>query len=550
MLRWLNLRGRGGSPGGAGQPGIVGRGGPTSQGEGLALAAAINSLGNVSSRILGLVREAAIASLFGVSGSTSAFDAVSGVPKMVYELLVGGMLSAALVPVLSEYASEEQAGELERVLSILLSLAGVVLIVVVAVLELGARWVAPLLLGGFGAHLLGVATRLARIILPSILIYGLSGIFQAYHYARKRFVYPAAGAPAHNLGMIIAVLLLAPRLGIAALSVGVLAAASTQLLVQLPGLRGVRLSLNFDWRHPAVRRILRLYAPVVLSIVIANVGIVIDRNLASRTAEEAITWMNKATFLIQLPLGLVSMAISLAVLPTLSQIDATKELDSFKRTFARGLRLVLVVIIPAAVGLFALGEPVIELIFQRGEFTPHDSMQTWRALRYYLPGLPFAAIDLPLIFAFYAQKDTVTPVVVGIVSVLIYLAVGPALAFVVGWGFLGLVVANSVQLTSHALIMLVLFSRRFRGLRGYGVARATLKAALASLLVAGLSRGTYVVLGRAHLLAGVANSILIVSVGVGLGAAGYLVGARLLHIEEVETLWGVVRRRLGSTRSS
>lgn len=253
-MRWLNL-GRAGSTASEAPASTVGKGGANSQTVGLVVAAAINSLGNITSRILGLVREGLIASIFGASGSTSAFDATSIVPKMVYELLIGGMLSAALVPVLSDYASEEHRAQMGHVLSILLSLAAVVLIAVVAALELGAHWVAPLLLGGFDSQLLSIATKLVRIIVPSILIYGFSGILQAYHYACKRFVYPAAGAPAHNLGMIIAVVLLAPRLDIASLSVGVLVAASAQLLVQLPGLRGLHLSLNFDWHHPAVRLI-------------------------------------------------------------------------------------------------------------------------------------------------------------------------------------------------------------------------------------------------------------------------------------------------------
>jgi len=536
------------SPAGGSQQAPTDAGGQARHGAGLVAAAAVNSLGNVASRLLGLVREAVIAGAFGASGGTSAFDAASNVPKMVYELLIGGMLSAALVPVLSEYASEQRRAELERVLSILLTLASVVLIAVVAALELGARWLAPVLVGGFDARLLATATTMLRIIIPSILVYGLSGVLQAYHYARKKFAYPAMGAPAHNLGMIVAVVLLARRLDLASLSVGVLVAAAVQLLVQLPGLRGVRFSLSLDWRHPAVHRILKLYAPVVLSIVIANLGIVIDRNLASRTAAEAITWMAKATYLIQLPLGLVSMAISLAVLPTLSQIDAEEELDRFKRTFVRGLRLVVVVILPAAVGLLALGEPIVVLLFERGQFTPQDSLQTWRALRYYLPGLPFAAIDLPLVFAFYAQKDTVTPVVVGIVAVLIYLAVGPALAFGAGWGFLGLVVANSVQLIGHALLMLVCFARRFRGLGGLGLAGTTLKAALASLLVFGLSRGVYIALGGVSILDGLANRIVTVGLAAGLGVTGYLVAGRLLRIEELEMMLNVLRRRLKPVR--
>ena len=513
---------------------------------GIARAAGINALGNVGSRLLGLVRESVIAGTFGVSGGTAAFDAVSSVPKMVYELLIGGMLSAALVPVLSEYASEERREELDRILSILLSLAGVVLIVVVVALELGAPWVAPLLLGGFDADLLRTATTLVRLIVPAILIYGISGILQAYHYARKRFVYPSLGAPAHNLGVIVAVVLLAGRLDLASLSLGIVVAATVQLLVQLPGLRGARLSLQFDWRHPVVRRILQLYAPVVLSIVIQNVGIIIDRNLASRTVAEAITWMQKATFLIQLPLGLVSMAVSLAVLPTLSQIDARAELDRFKRTFSLGLRLVLVIILPAAAGLVALGLPMIRVIMERGAFTPADTHQTWLALCYYLPGLPFAAIDLPLIFAFYAQKDTVTPVVVGVVAVLIYLVVGPALAFLLGWGYLGLVAANSVQLISHAVIMLWAFGRRFEGLRGYGVISTTAKAALASVAAGLLAYGGYAVAARALAGRGMVTDVAGLLAGAGAAVAAYAAAAHLLRIEELGLVVGVVRRRLGA----
>jgi putative peptidoglycan lipid II flippase len=452
-------------------------------------------------------------------------------------------LSAALVPVLSEYATSERQRELEHILSILLSIAVVAILVVTVMLELLAPWITPLLVSGLNEELIATGTRLVRIVVPAILIYGLSGILQAYHYARSRFVYPSMGAPAHNLGMIVAIVFLAGRLQIEALAVGTLVAATTQLLVQLPGLRGAHLAWRFDWRHPAVRRIAQLYAPVVLSIVIQNVGIIIDRNLASRTVEEAITWMADATFLIQLPLGLVSMAISLAVLPRLSQIDAYVELDRFKRTFSLGLRLVLVVIIPAAVGLWVLGKPIIELIFEHGAFLPSDTAQTWRALQYYLFGLPFAAIDLPLIFAFYAQKDTATPVMVGILGVLVYLAVGPVLAFRTGLGYYGLVIANSVQLTAHALLMLVMFRRRFAGLRGYGVLRATGKALGASVPLAVLAGGSYALLQRAPLPGGVVGKVLLVGVCGTAGLAGYLLGARWLHIEDLDAIWEMLRRK-------
>ncbi|MHB1357100.1 MAG: murein biosynthesis integral membrane protein MurJ [Anaerolineae bacterium] len=516
-----------------------------SQSAELVRSASINSLGNIASRVLGLGREAIVAGLFGVSGATSAFDAVSGVPKMVYELLVGGMLSAALVPVLAEYATEERQAELERILSILLTLGVVVLGSVVLFLELTAPWIAPLLVGGFDNSLLATATRLTRLIVPSILIYGISGIIQAYHYARKRFVYPSLGAPAHNLGMIVAVVLLAQRVSIDSLSLGVLVASFTQLLTQLPGLKGTRIRIVFDWHNPVVRRILRLYAPVVLSVIISNIGIIIDRNLASRTTVEAITWMNKATFLIQLPLGLVSMAIALAVLPSLSQIDAKVDLERFKRMFGLGARMVLVVIIPAAVGLLLLGKPIIELIFEHGAFTSADTNSSLQALRLYLIGLPFAAIDLPLVYAFYAQKDTVTPVIVGILGVVIYLAVGPLMAFVAHWGYLGLVLANSAQLSGHAIIMLYMFSRKFKGLRGCGLLEATGKSLLASSAVVVFGLGSYSLLQLLPIPQGFIVRLVILAIALGLASASYLYLAKRLRLKEITDILNLIKRRLG-----
>jgi putative peptidoglycan lipid II flippase len=362
-------------------------------------------------------------------------------------------------------------------------------------------------------------------------------------YARKRFAYPALGAPAHNLGVIVAVLLLATRLGVPALSLAIVIAALTQLAVQLPGLGGVRLRPSLDWRHPVIRRLLVLYAPVVLSIVVQNVGVIIDRNLASRTIAEAITYMNKATFLIQLPLGPVSMAISLAVLPTLSQLDAARDDTRFKATLARGLRLVLAVIIPAGVGLAVLGRPIIELIYEHGAYTAGDTAQTVRALQLYLIGLPFAAIDLPLVFSFYAQKDTVRPVLVGIATVLLYLLVAPTLAFALNWGFYGLVAANSVQLTAHAFIMLWLFRRRYGGLAGLGVGTMALKALAGSAPVALLAGGSYLVL-RGLPLAGFLGEAIRVGVPILLGGGGYVLAARWLGMAELEELWTAIRRKL------
>ena len=508
----------------------------------LVRSAGINSIGNVLSRIIGMLRESLITYRFGASGYTSAYVAVSRVPKMVYELLIGGMLSAALVPVLSEYAGDDRKEEMDEILSTVLTLAGIVLFIVVVLLELSSRLVASLLLE-FDTELLNVAVTLTRIIVPSIFIYGISGILQAFHYARQKFVYPSLGAPAHNLGMVLSIVLFAGQFGINTLAVGTVLAALSQLVVQLPGLKGFHYRFSLNWRHPAILRILHLYGPVIVSTLVSNIGTIIDANLASRTGEEAITWMANATFLTQLCVGLVSMAISLAVLPRLSQIDFAVELDRFKRTLASGLRLVLALIIPAGVGLLVLGKPIIELLFEHGAFEPSDTQQAWMALLCYLPGLPFSAIDLPLVFSFYSQKDTVTPVIVGIITVVLYVIVAPLLAFVADIGFLGLVLANSLQLIAHAVLMLILFNRRFGTLKGYGVMSTAFRSLGASVLVGASAWAGVIIIDRLMPTTSTLREIILVAIPMGLGTLAYMVGARLFRIRDINNLMDMLRAR-------
>ena len=530
--------------------------------EGIAKAAGILSLGNVASRALGLVRETVKADLFGASPEVSAFVVAAQVPTIIYDLLIGGLLSAALVPVFSDYASPEKRRELWHIFSIVVSLAVVILSLVVILLELFAPQVAWLLGGGFDAQLQAVTTKMIRIILPAVLFFGLSGMVTGLLYTLKRFTYPAFGAAIYNAGIITCALLLADKVSIYSLALGILLGAMLQLAIQLPDLRDVRFAFSLDLSHPALRRIVGLYLPVVLGLVISQIGIAIDRNLASRTGGESIAWMQYATRLIQLPIGLVSAAISLAILPTLSQYGSTEPseqdpvsnlqrpisnlqspISNFQHTLALGLKMVLVAIIPAAIGLFVLAAPIVALLYQHGNFDTYDTVQTTLALRYYLLGLTFAAIDLPLVFAFYARKDTLTPALVGVLGVVVYLIL--ALSLIRPLGMIGLILANSAQLTIHALTMLALLQRRMGGLGGHGITALALKTLFASLVMGGI---TYLALSGLQRVLD-ANTLLgkfvIVSGAGGLGLATYLGMMVLLRVEEArlvgEMIWRKVR---------
>lgn len=453
---------------------------------GLARSASVLSIGNIASRVLGLLREVVIASYFGASGQVSAFRVASQVPTMLYDFLVGGMLSAALVPVLSDYARRQRA-EFIQLVGALISVFTVVLTLLLLLLELTAPWVAWLMAAGFrdsDPALLALTTNLIRLMAPAAWLFSLAGLLTAILYAQQRFTFPALATAVYNLCMVVMAPLLARRLGITSLAFGILAGSLAQLLLMLWDLRRANLAwrLHLDWQHPALRKMLRLYLPIAGGLVVSLFQVGLDRRLASGTGAQSIAWMGSATTLQQMPLGLISVAISLAALPRLSQYFAAQQEDAYRQTLGRGLRMVLLLIAPAAVGLWLLGEPLTRLLFQRHAFTASDTTQVVQALHIYLIGMLFAAIDFPLNYAFYARNNTLLPALVGVVSVVVYMIV--AFALVRPLGYLGLVWADSAKQASHALVMVVLLHRQV-GRLGARVLHGLLQIGLGAALMAG-----------------------------------------------------------------
>ncbi len=514
---------------------------------GMARAASLIAFGNVASRLLGLVRETVIAGLFGATGLVSAFRVAQIIPTMLYDLLVGGMVSSALVPIFSEQAEKDRA-QLWQIAGVLLSLAVIALTLVVLFIELAAPQVAFLMASGFDEALLVETARLIRITTPAVLFLSLSGIVTGLLHALKRFTLPAFTASIFN-ATIVAVALIGTQVfdwGINALAFGVLLGAFLQVVLQLPGLRDARLRFSINLQHPVLRRIVKLGLPVVFGLIISQVAIMLDRNLASRTGEQSIAWMQYATTIIQFPLGLISAAISLAILPTLSRQAAAFSktgagLNDFMKTLTTGLRMVLVLIIPATIALFVLAQPIVTLLFERGQFTATDTQQTALALRFYLLGLTFAAIDQPLIFAYYARQNTLTPALVGLLGVGFYLVAALIPTLLRPLQMTDLVLANSVQLTGHALVMLWLVNR-ISSLKGYGLAAAILKSAVAALLMGAVLWGALPPVQNWLPAGGLLNKAMQVLILIVLGGGTYFISALLLKMQELTLIGNLAQR--------
>ena len=534
----------------------------------LAGASGILALGNICSRILGLVREIVLTYLFGASGAVDALQVAIIVPKAIYDLLIGGHINGAFVPVLSDVITMRGKGELWRVVSALISLVIALVALLVLLLELFAPRIVPLVAPGADFETQRLAIDLLRMTAPALIFMSLFAVFSGTLFALRSFTLPAFAGVVFNGGIVLVTLALAPALtlipqaetggfaapflvarpstGIVVVAVGWLLGAIAQMLLQLPGLRLRRLRFSLDWRHPALRSIGLLYLPVMLSLIIDTLVIrPFSYNLASQTIEGGIAIMNWATTLVQFPQGLVATAISIAILPTLARQSAEMTeaaQQAFKDTLALGLRLATTLILPAATGLFVLSVPIIALLFENGAFLAADTEITATALRLYLIGLPFAALDLLLVYAFYARKDTLTPALVGIVSLVCYLAA--ALVLFEQFGLFSLMIADSVKHFAHAAISAVLLWRRLGGFGRQRLARTGSKAALASLIMAVFALFTLPALSQWIGATSILRELALVGFSALLYGGVFLLAARFLKIQELSWLFKLLRERL------
>lgn len=516
----------------------------------VAQAAGVIALGNIASRVLGLVREMVKSGLFGAGGHVSALNAAMRIPIMLYDLLVGGIVSSALVPVLSDYTAPERRAELCRLLSVLVSVTLLILCGFVLAGEFLAPPVIRLIAGGLSPPYQALANGLLRLALPAVVFLSLSSVLSGALYALKRFTFPAFTAAVFNATMVLMALLLGRRWGVHSMAAGMLLGAMLQVVLQAPGLRDVRLRLAFSLNHPALRHIGKLYLPILLGLVVDKLAELLSYRLASHISDPAIAWMDYAAQIIQFPLGLIVAAVSIAILPTLSRQAGEDDPASFRATLIQGLRLVLALIIPATAGLYVLARPIVALVLEHGHFSSADTLATAETLRCALLGLLFAAVDQPLIFAFYARKDTLTPALVGVGTTLLYVVMA-----LVSWG-LGiltlplLVLINSLKLAAHALAMLVL-AWRLGGLGGHGLSALVIKATLASLAMAAVTWGVSCALVSAA-PPGFVGELLVVGGAGGVGALLYGLLALVLRLEEVRLLHSALsdglRRLTGGKR--
>jgi putative peptidoglycan lipid II flippase len=445
-------------------------------------------LATLTSRVLGYVRDMVVARVFGAGPVTDAFFVAFRIPNLLRRLLAEGALATAIIPVFTDYLTRRDRDAFVRMLR---AVAGAGLVTLCAVSALGvllAPWIVAGIAPGWGgeASLLDLAVRLTRLIFPYLLLVGLSALAMGTLNVHHRFFTAALGPAVLNVGMILAVVLLATRLDppIVSLAVGVLAGGLGQLAVQLPEVKRLGLPLlpSGEWSHPAVARIGRLLWPAVLGLAAVQITVLVNTLLASLLPAGAISYLYYADRVMEFPLGVFGIALASASLPAMSRQAAAGDIPGIAGTLNFALRLAAYVSVPATVGLVLLSEPITRVLFERGRFGPADTQATAVALVWYAVGLVGFAGARITAQAFYAIAAPGTAVRLGVLAiganlVAAVLLMGPL-------GHAGLAAAASVGAYVNLAGLLWAARRRFGPLGGRALLRSVVRTALACVPLA------------------------------------------------------------------
>ena len=372
------------------------------------------------SRVLGLVRDIVIARLFGAEAGTDAFFVAFKIPNFFRRLFAEGAFSQAFVPVLAEYKEKDEKGLSELIANTAGTLGGILLVLTI-IAELAAPWLVILFGPGFymeGGEKYALTVDMLRVTFPYLMLISLTALAGGVLNTFGRFAVPAFTPILLNFSMIGAAIWLAPLMDepVKGLAWGVFAAGILQLAFQLPFLARLGLLRWPRWgrTHAGVRKIMRLMVPALVGSSVVQINLLLDTVIASFLVTGSVTWLYFADRMVEFPLGVFGIALATVILPKLSKQHAEADPEAFSRTLDWALRWVLIISLPAAVGLFVLAAPIISTLFEYEAFAASDVQMAALALMAYTIGLPAFILIKVLAPGFYARQDTKTPVKIAI----------------------------------------------------------------------------------------------------------------------------------------
>lgn len=503
------------------------------------------------SRVLGLVREQVFATLFGAGYAYDAFVVAFRIPNLLRDLFGEGALSAAFVTIFSDYDTNRSKEETWRLASNVLTFFAIALSIISLLGIFLAEPLVNLLAPDYQSvpGKTALTSTLTRIMLPFLVVISLSAVVMGMLNTKGRFFIPAIASSFFNIGSILGgtwLAIILPKYGqpaIVGMAIGTLVGGVLQLLVQLPSLRGVGFQFRpqFNLLDPGLIRILKLMIPATIGLSATQINIFINTNFAASCAEGSVSWLNYAFRLVQLPIGIFGVTLSIAMMPLLAKQAANKDINEMRATLVSSLVMVLALTIPATAGLILLAEPIIRLIFEHGAFTSADTLATGQALSLYAVGLFAYSSNKVLVPAFYALDKARYPVYAS------FLAIGTNLIFInltiEKFQHMAIALSTSVTMLLNFLFLVTILYRKMDGLPLRYLFTGCVKILTSAVIM------TVVVIGAKSPLAlwlegTVIQQTCAIFLIIGVAAVTYLGLLTALKIPELSEVLQKIRKRL------
>jgi putative peptidoglycan lipid II flippase len=512
----------------------------------IARSTAFFSVATAASRIAGLVREVVAASYYGVNGPMSAFTIAFQVPNLVRALFADAALQPAFVPVFTEQLQEKNYREAFRLASTLLLIVTMAMGVLTALFVLLAPVIVPLFAPGFEGEILDLTITLSQVLFPILILLGMSGIVVGVLNSYDRFGAFAISPFFWNVTIIAVLVVVEPMFHgqnrIYAYAIGILAGTLVQLLIPTFDLRNTpfRFTWSFEWRHPGVRRVLLLMLPVTISLGLINFNALINSYFGTFVSKDAPAAIDKAFRLYQLPQGIFSVAIATVLFPTLARFANSGAIDDLRATLANGMRQILFVLLPATAAILALSDPMIRLVYQRGEFGPQDTLLVATALFWFAFSLPTNGLYLLQTRTFFSlQRPWMAT---GLAGLDLVVSTAAAALLYKPYGTGGIVAGTGIGTTAAAVAQAAVLRHELGGLELGRLFGASVRITAASAALAGAGYGVWYLLDQ-QLGRDLAAQIVSLGAGLVVGGLVYLAVARLLRIAELEQIMRLLRRR-------
>jgi len=499
----------------------------------------------IISNLIGLLAKTLTARYFGTSIESSAFFAANRFSEILFNLVAGGALGSAFVPVYAELLVKDEKDKAWKLASSIINIVTIVLIVLSILTVLFSEDVVRYILApGFNAAETALTARLLRIQVLTSIIFGVSGLLMAILNSHQHFFLPAIAPAMYQLGWIFGLLVLSPEMGVDGLAWGVVIGAGMHLIVQLPKLlklEGWTYKLGFGFAMREVREVARLMAPRLLGVAIVQLNFLLNIYLASFQSEGAITALSLAFTLMIMPEAAIAQSIAIAALPTLSALVAKGNLDAMRQTLASTLRAVILLAIPASIGLVVLRKPIVQLLYSGNAFDVNSVALVAWALLWYAIGLLGHGLVEVTSRAFYSLHDTRTPVIVGVGAMAANLGLSflfTALFNRLGWmPHGGLALANTTATAVESIILLVLMKRKLKGIAANKIFAAVWKSITASGIMVIVIQTVNAYLFQQS---GPARTLFSILAGI----VFYFVSLILLRIPEIKKVFRIIKNRI------